>query len=131
MILAKFIILRTTSPQPESLTFGKVMTLANYKALALSLSKIMLVTPHSIGSNRLRPIGYSANISIGCNRLARAIGQSAGDGRLGYAAGESIGLIESSNRGHSHGHSQPQYSHSTATAPQYSHSESMKINDKH
>ena len=41
MISAKFMILRTTSPQPESLTFAKFISLAKYKAFALSFAKIM------------------------------------------------------------------------------------------
>ena len=41
MIFPKFMILRNTSPQPESLAFAKLISLANYKAFALTFSKIM------------------------------------------------------------------------------------------
>ena len=41
MIFPKFMILRPTSPQPDSLTFAKLISLANYKAFALTFSKIM------------------------------------------------------------------------------------------
>ena len=41
MIFPKFMILRPTSPQPKSLTFAKFISLANYKAFALTFSKIM------------------------------------------------------------------------------------------
>ena len=41
MISAKFMILRTTSPQPESLTFAKLISLTNYKAFPLTFSKLM------------------------------------------------------------------------------------------
>ena len=41
MIFPKFMILRTTSPQPESLAFARLISLANYKAFALTFSKIM------------------------------------------------------------------------------------------
>ena len=41
MCSAKFMIWRTTSPQPESLIFAKLISLANYKAFALTFSKIM------------------------------------------------------------------------------------------
>ena len=41
MIFPKFMILRPPSPQPESLAFAKVISVANYKAFALSFSKIM------------------------------------------------------------------------------------------
>ena len=41
MIFPKLMILRTTSPQPELLTFAKVISLAKHKASALSFSKIM------------------------------------------------------------------------------------------
>ena len=41
MISAKFMILRTTSPQSDSVTFAKLISLANYKAFALTFSKIM------------------------------------------------------------------------------------------
>ena len=41
MIFPKFMILRTTSPQSDSLTFAKLISLANYKAFALTFSKIM------------------------------------------------------------------------------------------
>ena len=41
MIFPKFMILRTTSPQPESLTFAKLISLTNHKAFPLTFSKIM------------------------------------------------------------------------------------------
>ena len=41
MIFPKFMILRTPSPQPESLAFAKLISLANYEAFALTFSKIM------------------------------------------------------------------------------------------
>ena len=41
MIFPKFMILRLTSPQTEPLTFAKLISLANYKAFALTFSKIM------------------------------------------------------------------------------------------
>ena len=41
MIFPKFMILRTTSPQPESLTFAKLISLTNYKAFPLTVSRIM------------------------------------------------------------------------------------------
>ena len=41
MISAKFMILRTTSLQPESLTFAKLIFLANHKAFASTFSKTM------------------------------------------------------------------------------------------
>ena len=44
MIPAVFMILRTRTPQPESLTFAKLMTLAKYKAFAR-----MFVLDHGFG----------------------------------------------------------------------------------
>ena len=41
MIFPKLMILRTTSPQPESLTIAKLISLAKYKAFAVTFSKIM------------------------------------------------------------------------------------------
>ena len=41
MIFPKFMILRPPSPQPDSLAFAKLISLANYKAFALTFSKIM------------------------------------------------------------------------------------------
>ena len=41
MIFPKFMILRLTSPQPDSLTFAELISLANYKAIALTFSKVM------------------------------------------------------------------------------------------
>ena len=41
MIFPKFMILRATSPQSDSLTFAKLISLANYKAFALTCSKIL------------------------------------------------------------------------------------------
>ena len=41
MIFPKFMILRLTSPQSDSLTFAKLISLVNYKAFALIFSKIM------------------------------------------------------------------------------------------
>ena len=41
MIFPKFMILRPPSPQPESLTFAKLISLTNYKAFPLTFSKIM------------------------------------------------------------------------------------------
>ena len=41
MIFPKFTILRTSSPQPDSLTFAKLISLVNYKAFALTFYKIM------------------------------------------------------------------------------------------
>ena len=43
IIVPKFIILRTTSPQPDSLAFAKPISLTNYKEFPLTLSKIMAV----------------------------------------------------------------------------------------
>ena len=40
MIFPKFMILRPTAPQPESLTFAKLISLASYKAFAFTFSKI-------------------------------------------------------------------------------------------
>ena len=46
MIFPKFMILKLTSPQPDSLTFAKPISLANYKAFALTFSKIMAFGMH-------------------------------------------------------------------------------------
>ena len=48
MIFPKFMILRPPSPQPESLTFAKLISLANYKAFALTFSKIMAFSMASV-----------------------------------------------------------------------------------
>ena len=48
MIFPEFMILRTTSPQPESLTFAKLISLANYKAFALTISKIIAFAATSV-----------------------------------------------------------------------------------
>ena len=41
MIFPKFMILRATSPQSDSLTFAKPISLTNYKAFPLTFSQIM------------------------------------------------------------------------------------------
>ena len=41
MIFPQFMILRLTSPQPDSLAFAKLSSLTNYKAFALTFSKVM------------------------------------------------------------------------------------------
>ena len=54
MIFPKFMTLRTTSPQPESLTFAKLISLANYKALALTFSKIIGLATTGLGYDMAR-----------------------------------------------------------------------------
>ena len=41
MIFSKFMTLGPPSSQPDSFTFAELISLANYKALALTFSKIM------------------------------------------------------------------------------------------